>query len=157
MSFQVTKPSTVNSSITTTSTGPSWFLPNVQTWTVGFDRHWSLLNMLHEDVVKTNYPPYNILKKDDSIYVIELALAGFTKEEIKIDQTENVLTVRGTEEKEAHGSFIHKGIGTRDFVREFALADYVEVVEAEFVDGILRIILIQEVPEEAKPKYIKIK
>lgn len=155
MSLHITTSAGSKPNITTTRA--PWFLPNINTWTVGFDRHWDLLNMLHEDVAKTTYPPYNILKTGESVYVIELALAGFTKEEISITQDENVLTVKGTEEKEAYGSFVHKGIGTRDFYREFALADYVEVVEAEFVDGILRIILVQEIPEEAKPKVIKIK
>lgn len=134
-----------------------WALPNIQNWAVGFERHWDLLNMLQPDINKATYPPYNIIKMDENVYVIELALAGFLKEEIKITQDENILTIEGVEGKEAVGSYVHKGIAARDFRREFALADYTDVVEAEFVNGVLRVIIFQEIPEEKRPKTINIK
>lgn len=142
---------------TLTSTPNLWSLPNIENWAVGFERHWDLLNMLHPDINKSTYPPYNIIKMEEHVYVIELALAGFIKEEIKITQSDNILTIEGSESKEARGSYVHKGIAARDFRREFALADYTDAVEAEFVDGVLRVIIYQEIPEEKRPKSIEIK
>jgi molecular chaperone IbpA len=132
-------------------------LNDINNWSIGFDRHWELLGIVNESISQSKYPPYNIIKMDDDNYVIEMALAGFIREEIKIIHfADGILRVSGIESKEAVGDYVHKGIATRDFTHEFALADYVSVVKAEFYDGILKVTLHRELPEEKKPKLIEI-
>ena len=101
------------------------------------------------------YPPYNIYKNRDT-YVLELAVAGFGKEDIEITVKELQLTVEGRLEASQEQA-VHKGIATRDFKQNFVLAEYVVVKGAELKDGMLRITLEQELPEELQPKVIKIK
>jgi molecular chaperone IbpA len=106
-----------------------------------------------------SYPPFNIIKFETGDFTIEFALAGFKKEEIKIQMKDNYLTVTGDKSNSplySSDAFVHHGIATRSFVREFKLSEYLEVREASFVDGILQIILKQNIPEEAKPKAIPI-
>ena len=128
--------------------------PSYNKWAIGFDPVFDTLR----DVARTSklaaYPPYNLYKNKDS-YVLELAVAGFTKEDINISVKELTLTVEG--ELEPSGDEpIHKGIATRNFKQNFALAEYVVVKGAELKDGMLRITLEQELPEEKKPKVIEI-
>jgi molecular chaperone IbpA len=130
---------------------------DINNWSIGFDRNWELLGFVNESVSQSKYPPYNIIKMDDDNYVIEIALAGFIREEIKIIQMgDGVLSISGIESKEAIGDYVHKGIATRDFIHKFALADYVSVTKAEFYDGILKVTLYRDLPEESKPKLIEI-
>lgn len=104
-----------------------------------------------------NYPPHNAIKYTDDKWGLELAVAGFTKGEIVIEVVDHELTVRGTkEEATVLGEYLHKGIAARDFVKMFALGEYVEVVGATQRDGILYIDLERKVPEEKKPKTIDI-
>ena len=101
-----------------------------------------------------SYPPYNIFKTKDN-YVLEIAAAGFAKEDIKISVKELTLTVEGSALPSVD-NYVHKGIASRDFKQDFCLAEYVVVDGAEMKDGMLRILLRQELPEEKKPKVIKI-
>ena len=123
-------------------------------YSVGFDTLFDRLGSLSAIDVK-GYPYYNIKKADDTQWVIELALAGFDKKDIKIDVKESVLTIQG-EMKEEDGEYLHKGISTRKFSKSFSLAEYTEPKSAEMKNGILYVTLEQEVPEEKKPKTIEI-
>lgn len=134
------------------------FLNDVKPFTVGFDR--VLDNLANVSDIACNYPPYNIVKVDDNKFLIEIAAAGFTKEEFNINLVPegNKLIVQGVQDRgEDKREFYHRGIGARNFTRSFALADHVKVEDAEFVDGMLLITLVREVPEEMKTKTIEIK
>jgi len=146
-------PATGSSTTSTTS-----WLPNINTWTIGFDRQWDLLEQLRTTIpTGSSYPPYNIIKVDEDEYRVEMALAGFNKKEIDVVQQEQTLTITGNKVKEIGETYIHKGIGARSFTHTFALSDYVEVDTADFTDGILTITLRRELPEEKKPRTITVK
>ena len=133
-------------------------LDNVRPFTVGFDRIFDNLNNVSE--IASNYPPYNIIKQDDEHFVIELAAAGFSKEEFNIHLVPegNKLVVQGVQDRgEDTKEYYHKGIAARNFTRTFALAEDVEVEGAEFTDGMLNISLVRIIPEEKKPKEIIVK
>jgi molecular chaperone IbpA len=133
-------------------------LDNVRPFTVGFDRIFDNLNNVSE--IASNYPPYNIIKQDDEHFVIELAAAGFSKEEFNIHLVPegNKLVVQGVQDRgEDTKEYYHKGIAARNFTRTFALAEDVEVEGAEFTDGMLNISLVRIIPEEKKPKEITVK
>ena len=123
-------------------------------FSVGFD---DIFNTLQRaSIPQSNYPPYNIIKKGDT-YHIEIAMAGFKKSDIEIEIEDNTLTISAKHEsKEDDVEFIHKGISEREFYKSFALAEYVEVKKAKMSDGILLIELEKNIPDEQKPKQIKI-
>ena len=123
-------------------------------FSVGFD---DIFNTLQRaSIPNTNYPPYNIIKKGES-YFIEMAMAGFKRSDIDIEVKDNTLTISADYGKrEDDIEFIHKGISEREFYKSFALAEYVEVKKAKMSDGILVIELEKNIPEEQKPKKIKI-
>ena len=130
--------------------------PFLSSWTVGFDRHFQLLEELR-NTNKSTYPPYNIIQVDDEeTYLIEIAAAGFTKSDIEITYQENSLTVTGKKDVDS-ADYVHKGIAARDFEQKFALADDVKVISASMKDGILSIRLEREIPEHKKPRTISIK
>lgn len=105
-----------------------------------------------------NYPPYNVVKIDDDKIVMEFAVAGFAKDEVKITTEKNVLTIKADKtETETEKKYLHKGIAARKFARSFTLPEYYEVESAGMDNGILYIDLIKNVPEEKKPKAITIK
>jgi len=128
--------------------------------TLGFDKFFDdVEKLLSMDVQKTvsNFPPHNIIKLDESRYVVELAIAGFAKDEIEISVEDGKLTVKGErKEKETEVQYIHRGIGTRSFTKTLTIADTIEVKGAEFKDGILRIGLENIIPEHKKPRKIEI-
>lgn len=104
-----------------------------------------------------NYPPYNIIELNENEWTISLAVAGFSMENLEITQDKNVLTIEGTPSEENEDiKYIHKGIGTRSFRRQFTLADYVEVKDATIDLGLLCIHLVRNIPEEMMPKKISI-
>lgn len=128
--------------------------------TVGFDR---LLSTLDEalnipEKVLTSYPPYNIAKISEDRYVIELAVAGFKREEIDITLEDNKLTVQGNAKKDEDGNktYYHRGIALRNFTRVFTLADTVVVNSADLVDGMLVVELQNIIPESKKPRKISL-
>ena len=129
-------------------------------YAVGFDRQFNRLN----DYVKhqqqsTGFPPYNIQKVKDFEYEIEMALAGFSKDDIEVEVADGVLTVRSVKENDDVDDewTLHRGISYRKFNRKFTLADDVVVNDAKLENGLLTIELEQIVPEEKKPRLIKIK
>lgn len=126
--------------------------------TVGFDRLFNLLDGIGGvDSDAPTYPPYNIERRGDNEYRISMAVAGFTRDELKVDVKESTLSVRG--EKQADDKkkeFLHRGIAQRGFERRFQLADHVEVTGADLVDGLLHIDLVREIPESMKPRSIEI-
>jgi len=124
---------------------------------IGFDRFGSLLDAALQEKSSAGYPPYNIEALDENQYAITLAVAGFKQSELDIQTENGVLTVRGSKENE-NGSqnFLHKGIAQRSFERKFNLADHVEVVNANLVDGLLNVELVREIPDAMKPKSISI-
>jgi molecular chaperone IbpA len=106
--------------------------------------------------VKATYPPYNVNKISDEHLVLEFALAGFNRAGIDISVEKDVLTIKGERQEDEGASYIHKGIAARKFTRSFTLPEYFEVDRAKMIDGILYIDLYKNVPEEQKPKSIKI-
>ena len=106
----------------------------------------------------SGYPPYNIRKINEAQYVIEIALAGFSKDDIEIELTEGNLAVRSKKEEETNGdeSFVHKGIAKRSFLRTYTLSDDVVVQGADLKDGMLIINLEKVIPDEKKPRLIQI-
>lgn len=128
--------------------------------TLGYDRFFDEVEkLLKSDVQKvtTSFPPHNILKLNDSKYVVELAVAGFTKDEIDITTQDGTLTIKGTKQDKLDNSiYVHRGIGTRSFVKTLSISDTIEVHGAEFKDGILRIFLENIIPDHKKPRKIDI-
>ena len=128
--------------------------PQFNRWAIGFDPMFDTFKQVSSNVKVGGYPPYNIYKKKDQ-WILELAVAGFGKDDIKISVQELTLTVEG-ELEASELEPVHKGIATRDFKQDFALAEYVVVKSADLKDGLLRITLEQELPEEKKPQIISI-
>jgi len=127
--------------------------------TVGFDRLFDMLENSNLGQPQENYPPFDLIRKGENDYCIQLAVAGFKPEEIDITAQQNVLVVTGrkSEESEEKGSdFIYRGIANRSFERRFALADHIQVKGADLKDGLLAIELVREIPEAMKPRKINI-
>lgn len=104
-----------------------------------------------------NYPPYNIVKLDEDNFIMEFAVAGFTKDEIEVIVHKGVLTAKGEKKEDAEDiNYVYKGIAARKFSRSFTLPEHTDVTGAEVNNGILVVNLKREVPEEQKPKTIKI-
>jgi molecular chaperone IbpA len=123
---------------------------------IGFDRQFKDLEKTMKN--SSNYPPHNISKVvgSDDMYVIELAMAGFSKDDIEVEQDKNVLTIKGSAKEDTTKQYIYKGIGGRSFVKTFQLAEYVEVNSVVISNGILMVGLMKIVPENEKPKKFAI-
>ena len=104
----------------------------------------------------TNYPPYNIVKLDEDKQQLQLALAGFMKDDIEVSVTQSVLNVSVHTTYETEGEYVHKGIAQRSFSRNWQLAEDTVVDEVNYQDGMLRITLARQVPEEKKRKVLPI-
>ncbi len=125
--------------------------------TVGFDRLFNLLDQTSAPETAPAWPPYNVEKIGEDHYRITMAVAGFGSDEIEITQKENSLLVVGQKQPEPeNGQFLHRGIAARAFKQTFNLADYVKVTNAGLENGLLRVELVREVPEEMKPRRIEI-
>jgi molecular chaperone IbpA len=125
--------------------------------TVGFDRVFDLLDSVASQNGATGYPPYNIEKADEDTYRIVMAVAGFTEAELNVTQKEGELLVNGKAQPGAHEKeYLYRGIAGRDFERRFQLADHVKVMGARLANGMLTIELKREIPEEKKPRAIRI-
>lgn len=133
-------------------------LPTFARHTVGFDRLFDEMNRTFANTRTTgNYPPYNIVRADDTHYVVEVAVAGFAENEVDVEVKENGLFIKGERAKaDAEVEYVHKGIGARDFELTFTMADNMEVRAATVKNGILAVAIEHVVPEEAKPKKIAI-
>ena len=135
-------------------------------FTVGFDGFFNRLTNM--DIAQSGYPPYNIRKINELQYVVELALAGFSKSDIEVELTDGTLTVRSVTAKGDDGGdnnekssnneigFVHQGIAKRSFQRQFNLSDDIIVKSADFIDGMLIVNLERVIPDEKKPRLIPI-
>ena len=123
--------------------------------TVGFDRLFDLVETARRAAEET-YPPYNIERLADDRYQISLAIAGFSPDEVSITAEHNVVTIEGSKAEKAEREFLYRGISTRQFKRQFSLADYVQVKGATFDNGLLKIELVREIPAAMKPRRISI-
>jgi molecular chaperone IbpA len=119
--------------------------------TVGFDRLFDLAESAQR-ATEDNYPPYNIERLGEDSYQISLAVAGFSPDEISITAEQNVVTIEGNKLEKAEREFLYRGISKR----HFNLADHVEVKNALFDNGLLKIELVREIPEAMKPRRIAI-
>ena len=127
-------------------------------YAVGFDRVFDNLNRyVDNNVTSTGFPPYNIRKEGDYNYVIEMALAGFGKDDIEVEVAENTLSVRSDKKADTDDYAIHRGISYRRFDRKFTLADDIVVTGATLENGLLRIDLERIIPEEKKPRLVEVK
>ena len=122
---------------------------------IGFD---SLFDRIPTVAQQDNgYPPYNIRKVDNYIYVIEIALAGFSERNIEVEVADGVLSVRSKEDKDTvETEYVHRGIARRAFSRTWTLSDDMIVNGAEFQNGLLNINLEKVVPDEKKPRIVPI-
>ena len=123
---------------------------------IGFDRQIKDLQNINRNT--SNYPPHNIskVKGSDEMYVIELALAGFNKEDIEVEQDKNVLTIKGSSNEDPNKEYLYKGIGARSFVKTFSLAEYVKVNSVVVLNGILMVGLNKFIPESERPVKFEI-
>ena len=135
---------------------------SLRPFSVGFDSIFDEFDRLLESSERysSNYPPYNIRKLSDNDYKIEVALAGFSKEDIELELKDSTLTIRNkTKEKvindESNG-VIHKGISTRQFERSFTISEDIKVKNAELKNGLLNIDLERIIPDEKKSRLINI-
>jgi molecular chaperone IbpA len=111
----------------------------------------------NNNLTTNEYPPYDIIKEGESNYKIELAVAGFKKDELSIQLKDNTLTIKGeSNSKNSNGDYLHKNIARRSFSKDFTLAENIEVGGAEFEDGVLSVSLTHNIPEEQRPKEISI-
>lgn len=125
--------------------------------TVGFDRLFDLLETGMRGDAADGYPPFDIVRDGEDSYRITLAVAGFRPDEIEVVAQQNQLNVTGKRnEDDGKGEYLHRGIAARDFERRFQLADFIEVGEAGFDNGLLSIELKRVVPEAMKPRKIAI-
>jgi molecular chaperone IbpA len=134
-------------------------LPSLTRNAIGFDDMFKRLAEFSENFPKAQtYPPFNIVKTDENTYVIEMAVAGFGRQDIEIVLEDGTLTVTGNLTNDGEVSdYIYKGVADRAFTRSFTLADTVEVKNADLINGMLKIWLERFIPEHAKPKKIDIK
>ena len=131
------------------------FARDLSRLTVGFEPTFRRLLDLRTDA--GTYPPYNIIQLDENNYQIDIALAGFRPEEIRVQVHQQELTVEGqVQSEEVNNSYLFKGIATRNFQRKFSLGDHVEVTSAKLKDGLLTITLYRDIPESAKPREISV-
>ena len=137
---------------------------SLRPFSIGFDDMFDQFeNMLGNGglTMQPNYPPYNIRKTGKDNYSIEVALAGFNKNDVEVEFEDNLLTVRTKQisksENNSDGEILHKGISQRQFARSFTIADDVKVNGAQLKDGLLTIACERIVPEHKKKKLIEIK
>ena len=134
-------------------------IPSIHRHFVGFDQMFNEMDRMFENSANkgAGYPPYNIAQINENEFMISLAVAGFGMDNLSIEKDGNVLQIEGKapigDEKV---NYLHKGIGGRNFRREFTLAEHVDVKNASLELGMLNIHLKREVPEELQPKKIKI-
>ena len=124
--------------------------------TIGFDRLFDLLENSGLGQGSENYPPFDLIRIDDNRYRINLAVAGFSRDEIDITAQQNQLIVSGRKDDDDKVEYIHRGIANRQFERRFGLADFIKVAEADLADGMLSIDLIREIPEAMRPRKVAI-
>jgi molecular chaperone IbpA len=132
-------------------------IPSINKFGIGFE---SIIDELLRATAQqqTNYPPYNIIRNDEDHFTIEVAVAGFKQGEVDVTVEKNILTISGSKKDPTpeNVEYLHRGISARNFVRNWTLAEHVEIVGAIMRDGILVLDLERQVPEDQKPKSIAI-
>ncbi|MET0183089.1 MAG: Hsp20 family protein [Caulobacterales bacterium] len=124
---------------------------------VGFDRISNLMDQAMRLDGAPGYPPFNVEQVDEDAFRIEIAVAGFTAEDLSIDYKQNALTVSGRKgQADDKRRYLHRGIAERSFERRFGLADHVRVIGADLEHGLLTINLVRELPDTLKPRKIEI-
>lgn len=124
--------------------------------TIGFDRLFDLLENSGLGQGSETYPPFDLIQVDNNHYRINLAVAGFSRDEIDITAQQNQLIVTGKKSDDDRIDYIHRGIANRQFERRFGLADFIKVTDADLQDGLLSIDLIREIPEAMRPRKVSI-
>ena len=122
---------------------------------IGFDRMFDGF----EQRGATGYPPHNIVRLEENLYCIEMAVAGFKKSEVHVEVEDNTLTVRGcseTPEEAVTREYLYRGLSSRDFVRSFPLAEHMVVKSAKIENGVLTINIERSIPEALKARVIDI-
>lgn len=141
---------------TTNGTGASWINNSWinDPYFIGFDKMIDRISGTSHQ--QSGFPPYNVRKVDEDTYVVDLAVAGYNKKSIEITEHDGNLIIKGERPEDAE-EYLHKGIAGRKFTRTFALSEYMYVESADLIDGMLYVTVKREVPEEKRPKTIKIK
>ena len=136
---------------------------SLRPFSVGFDSIFEEVDRMLDSTERysSNYPPYNIKRLSDTQYMIEVALAGYSKEDIEVELKDSTLTIRNKSNNktidEKGNGVIHKGISTRQFERAFTISEDIKVKDAELMNGLLTIDLERIIPEEKKSRLINIK
>jgi molecular chaperone IbpA len=125
---------------------------------VGVDRVWKHLDELHAmtSAPTSNYPPYNIRKLDEDHYGIEMAIAGFTEDDLDLTLEDGKLTINGKVTEKDEPNLVYKGISSKAFSKAFTLADTIEIDGAELTNGMLLVLLKNNIPDHKKPKKIEV-
>ena len=126
---------------------------------IGFDTMFDQLERRFANQVQNNYPPHNIIRTGENTYLIEIAVAGFGKDEVSVSLENNELSIKGEKaeiDENSEIQYLHRGLASRNFVRVFPLAEHIEVKGAEIKDGILTVKLERIIPEELKPRIIEV-
>jgi molecular chaperone IbpA len=124
---------------------------------LGFDHIFDELQKIRAHA-NDGYPPHNVIKTGERTYTVELAVAGFKRDDLSIELKDHVLTVKGERaQRRPEDQYVHRGLSTRKFVKSYRLSEYTEVVGADLTDGILTVDLEVIVPKEQQPKLIIIK
>jgi molecular chaperone IbpA len=121
---------------------------------IGFDKMFDRLTTTTHQ--QSGFPPYNIRKVNEDTFVVELAVAGFNKNSLSVTENNGTLEIKGERPEDAE-TYLHKGIAGRKFTRTFALGEYLFVDSADLNDGMLYVVVKRDIPEDKKPKTIKIK
>ena len=125
---------------------------------VGFEGLFDELERIHTSARSgnDNYPPHNIVKVDDEKFLIELAVAGFTEEDISLEVKDGILKIKGAVEADTEREYAWKGISSRKFEKSFRLSEFVVIDGADLENGILVVYARVELPEERRPRKIEI-
>lgn len=126
---------------------------------LGFDSVFNDFERRFANQISTSYPPYNFIKTDENSYELEIAVTGFSPEEVTVEIDQNQLIVRGekSKENEVEPHYIHRGLAARKFVRAWLLPEHMEVNEGKIKNGVLSITLNRVIPEALKPRVLQIK
>lgn len=131
-------------------------LGNLARQFIGFEDFFTEVDKFLVTNNSTGYPPFNVINVAEDEVQIELAIAGFKPEDVTVTVTDGVLLIKGEQTAKEERRYSYRGISARNFERSFRLADYWEVTDASFENGILTVTLRQEIPEARKPKLIQI-
>jgi len=126
------------------------FLSDIEKYSIGMDEWFNRFGALHQ--TETNYPPYNVIKESNTEFRLEVALAGFKKNQITVYTENNKLFIEGTKDTENSKEYVHQGLANRAFTRSWTISDDVEVKEVLFEDGLLSVKISKVIPEHQKRK-----